>query len=74
VARGEDTAHNPARQVGRQRWEVQPVSQTGVSPDRVNYALVGHGPGLDPAHSQQRFGTNAEALGYMEKHKLEHYT
>jgi hypothetical protein len=72
MPRGIDTSGHPNRQVGRQRWEVQPVSQTGVSPDRVSYALVGHGPNLPAEHGAQRFGTNAEALGYMAKHGLEH--
>jgi hypothetical protein len=57
----------------KQTYEIVPASETGADPDRVKYALVGHGPGSD-AHHQLRFGTHEEAMGHMEKYGLEYHT
>jgi hypothetical protein len=70
MAKGQRSEEHPNRKVHRERWEVQPVTQTGS--ERTNYALVGHGPNLPAEHGQRRFGTHAEALGYMEKRGLRH--
>lgn len=57
----------------KQTYEIVPTSETGADPDRVKYALVGHGPGSD-THHQLRFGTHEEAMAHMEKYGMEHHT
>ena len=51
--------------------EIVPVTATGS--ERVNYALVGRGPGADMGHGNLRFGTREEAMSHIEAHGLEHY-
>lgn len=70
MARGENTAGHPGRQVGRARWEI--VAGTHTGSERVSYSLTGHGRGTTGQH-MQNFGTREEAHGYMERNRLEHY-
>lgn len=74
MPRGYDSSRSPGRRPVQSAFEIVPGFVTGQSPDRVSYALVGHGPGGDRGHGALRFGTHEEALGHMEKHGLEHYT
>ena len=59
------------KQPPQRAHEIVPVTSTGS--ERVNYALVGRGPGADMGHGNLRFGTHEEAMEHMEQHGLVHY-
>ena len=60
-----------ARQPPQRTHEIVPVTSTGS--ERVNYALVGRGPGEDMGHGHLRFESREAAMSHMESHGLEHY-
>jgi hypothetical protein len=60
-----------ARQPPQRTHEIVPVTSTGS--ERVNYALVGRGPGEDMGHGHLRFESREAATQHMERHGLEHY-
>jgi hypothetical protein len=51
------------------KFEIVPTTNTGS--ERVNYALVGHGPGAS-SHESLRFPTQEHAMAHMEKYGLQH--